>query len=179
MESVNLISPIYNPYKINYWNLNSDWQPVRIRESTVYSPNTSLIHSDSNLMDLPRVKALRISWKEPTAGTAWRAVWMCTAHKTGDLNLMLSSAILFVLPKLGCFFRFVQVSWKSQFKPLKNDVHLKVELSMKIILPRHFDPWRWDHYVTTARREPISRAAVSYPRRMNRNRVYTATKHKK
>jgi len=65
---------------------------------------------------------------------------MCTTHKIVDLNLMLSSAILFILPKLGCFSRFVQVSWKSQFKPLKNDVHLKVELSMKIILPKHLDP---------------------------------------
>ena len=64
---------------------------------------------------------------------------MCTAHKVVDLNLMISSAILFVLPKLCCFSRFVQVRWKSHFKPLKNCVHLKVELSVKIILPKHLD----------------------------------------
>ena len=62
---------------------------------------------------------------------------MFTTHKTGDLNLVLSSAFLFVLPKLCCFSRFVQVSWKPQFIHLKNYVHLKIELSKKIILPKH------------------------------------------
>jgi hypothetical protein len=141
MDSVNFIKPVYNPYKIHYRNLKCDWQLDRFREANLCCPNISLICGDSNLMDLAHLKALEISWKEPTAGTAWTVVWIFAAHKTDGLYLVPSAAVLFVLPKLCCFSRCVQIRWKPQFNPLTPELNPSAQRCLMRFFTGDFASW--------------------------------------